>query len=489
MKFNLVINIKNKQSISKINTILKNNPINNIAIINSTAVNLDNLDSRFLLINNSSSNIQESINTAFNSLISVDNDFDSFLYMDDDFLPYYNWSYASTMAFNNYPRLGVITPVVYNHKTKSKTSVFNYSNNIENPFKIVGTSIENDVFTPIFSRNFFIITKDTFLKVGDFDTSFETSLWEMDYAIRCDLNNIRIVALAGLTVSTFAANSTKISFDLNDLKNLHDSYGSNLSTFNLIQPKSIVECQIYNQDHLLEAWLKNVSKYADEIVILFSKEPWLHNYSAKNRIKDDKSEEILDKYVKLMPKLKVVKGHWIYETDERNLGLSIAKSRGAKWLLISDCDEFYIESEVFAALDFMRRNPTDIYVMNTVQMVKNKNLAAMPENGHPLCNFCINTDTVKEFLATRVVSGRNILVPYDICKCWHISYLLPKEKLEQKLETSFHFIEFNKNWYSDIWPNININSTNVHPTHPEAWSYMREVNIPEEILNEIEYLK
>lgn len=400
--------------------------------------------------------------------------------------------------FEKYPRLGICYPQIYEEYEgfpREYYSAYELSYNCYIPPNTSTYETDYDIFSPLFRGLVFSISRNTFETVGLFNEKYLTEYCYIDYSIRCTKERIRIAcsskseALNSLNTTDNWTNSLDADTLEKDVILLEETHGNNISIFNKIQHKTIVECQIFNQDHLLEAWLKNVNEFVDEIIILYSKEPWGHNPSAIDMFKPDSSGEILEKYKKIYSKLTVIEGDWKDETYERNLGLYKAIEMGGKYLVIIDADEFYEKDEIFKAFDYMVDNPTEIYVMNTIQMVKKINWAAFPEEGYPLCNFAIDLTSPVRFLATRIVGGESILIPFEVCKCYHLSYLLPKEKLEQKLLTSYHYIEFLSGWYENVWPYINLNSKNFHPTHPNSWSYMMDIKLPYSIIKDIDYLK
>lgn len=462
----------------------------NVCFIDSNTLNIP-FNDRYVQISSTSKSFGESINNGFKKLIELNPNIELFTFIEDGYFPLLDFIAPQILCLRKYPRLGLISPSIIDLKDSAYYSTWELNKDLNKPVSILDNSISYDKFVSIFKISCFSITKETLNKVGFLNENLNSSFFDIDLAIRLTKNKIRMVCSCDfkLTNTIGNTNSWVINNNLNlDKEIISKLHGDDISLYNKIQPKTIIECQIYNQDHLLKPWLTNACQYADEIIILFSEKPWQHNPNAGNNIKLDNSKAILQEFMKDNPKVISIFHDWFYETDERNYGVTLAKERGAKWLLIVDCDEFYIKEEIFNAFDYMLTKDVDIFVMNSVQLVKEKTWAALPEEGHPLCNFCIDLDIVPGFIATRIVSGTNVLIPYEICKCWHLSYLLPKEKLEQKLETSFHYVEFDPYWYRDVWPTININSLNFHPTHPKAWSRMIEVKIPEEILSTIPYL-
>lgn len=462
-----------------------------ICFIDSNNINIP-FSNNYIQISSKSTSFGKSINNGIKKLIEVNPKIELFTFIEDGYFPLLDFIAPQLLCLNKYPRLGLISPSIIDLKDSSYYCTWKLNSNLNEAVTLIDQSINLDVFISVFKISCFSITKEALDRVGFLNEDLDSSFFDVDLSIRLTKNKIRMIFSNDFKVTNYIGHTNNwVNFTKSldtDKKIISTLHGNDISIYNKIQPKTIIECQIYNQDHLLKPWLDNACQYADEIIILFSEKPWQHNPNANNHIKLDNSKQILESFMKDNPKVIGVFQDWFYETDERNYGVNLAKERGAKWLLIVDCDEFYIKEEIFNAFDYMLTKDVDIFVMNSVQLVKEKTWAALPEEGHPLCNFCIDLDTVPGFIATRIVSGTNVLIPYEICKCWHLSYLLPKEKLEQKLETSFHYVEFTPNWYNDIWPTINLNSLDFHPTHPKAWSRMIQVEIPEEISSTIPYL-
>jgi len=219
-------------------------------------------------------------------------------------------------------------------------------------------------------------------------------------------------------------------------------------------------------------------------LVMYAKVPWTYNKEARRLMKPDRTKEILTRLQAEFRKLIVIEGDWDSDTLNRNDALKAAKKRGAGWLLIVDTDEFYYPDDVFRAYEWMMRNPSEVWQMHHIQLIKNIHWSILTPEGTPVFQFAIDLSKVRKFKRIRIPEAKtSINIPEDVCMCWHFSYLMPFEKLKQKLTTWAHAMEINQRWITDVWPNIKPGSRDFHPRDPEAWREIRVINPPETITN------
>lgn len=244
----------------------------------------------------------------------------------------------------------------------------------------------------------------------------------------------------------------------------------------------IVFAPVFNQEHFIRSWVANAVSYADQVLAMFSEVPWNYNPAARDSCKPDRTGEMLAKLEQEYPKLKVVRGIWESETDERNAAIKIARRLGARFLLIADCDEFYVPEEVAGAKRFIESHPADLWLTHHVQLVKQENWAIITPRGLPKVEFALDLSRVHKFQRLRRPEGKvEKLIPAEICKCYHYSYCMPYEKLVEKLSSFGHAQEVQRNWLKEVWPKIQPGIRSFHPVHPDEWAGIMEVKTPEAI--------
>ncbi|MCJ7813316.1 glycosyltransferase [bacterium] len=237
--------------------------------------------------------------------------------------------------------------------------------------------------------------------------------------------------------------------------------------YDLVRPKTITHCVAFNQEHFIEAWVRNAATYSDEMIVLFSKYPWNYNKNAKRMITADKTGEILTRLKEEFPQLTVIESKWANETDQRNDAIKIARKQGGELLLIVDTDEYFEVDEILAAYNWMQEHPAHVWYMHHVQLIKKINWSVVTPEGNPRFEFAIDLRQVKSFKDKRIPKAeKKMTIPENICKCWHFSYLMPEKKIQEKLLSFGHAQEIRSNWLTEVWPQIGLHTIDIHPVTP-----------------------
>lgn len=416
--------------------------------------------------------------------------------LNDDTIPYNGWLHSLLDGIEKYPRVGVSAPVMITQDfsgNQIECATWQY-NNISNPITVKEYQIRTDTFVPVIGGFCFLTKRKALEKVGFFDERYQNSCEDVDLSIKMITQKIRLVVCSKAKVFHYGGSSRWLLGTKTDtnksLSLLQEKWGYDLSVYNHIQPKTIIESIVFNQEHFIEAWVRNANKYVDEIIVLYSQKPWNYNKKARDTIKTDKTGEILENLKFEFPKLTVKEGIWDDETSERNEGINIAKALDGQWLLIVDTDEFYDEHQIFDAFDWMVHNPAKLWFMQHTQLIKDKRWAIITPNGNPIFEFAIDLNHINAFTCQRTInSDNNLVIPENFCKCWHFSYLMPQHKIEEKLASFGHSHQISKDWLHDVWPNIKPGIRNFHPVNPNGWSGIDIVDIPEKISTDIKFLK
>jgi len=74
---------------------------------------------------------------------------------------------------------------------------------------------------------------------------------------------------------------------------------------------------------------------------------------------------------------------------------------------------------------------------------------------------------VPEQMALRAVRAR--LVPASVAVCHHGSYVGPRSRIEQKLESSSHRSQMVDGWLERVWDTWTPETRDFHPTHPDRF--------------------
>lgn len=348
-------------------------------------------------------------------------------------------------------------------------------------------NIKQDTFVPVICGFCFLGRRDALEQVNYFDEEFENGCEDVDLCLKLTVAGWRLVVACKSFVFHYEAASRYLPGTRTNLKKNHGllakKWAGNLERFNVVQPMTIAYCTAYNQEHFMEAWVRNAAQYADRILVMYARVPWTYNKKAREILQPDRTGEILERLKKEFSKLSVVEGNWETDTGTRNEALRTAKDMGAGWLLIVDTDEFYDPEEVLNAYEWMLKNPTEFWWMRHIQFIKRIAWTIIADEWElPKFQFCLDLSKVKAFKRMRIPqSETSLVIPDDICKCYHFSYLMPEAKFKQKLTTWGHAMEVVPNWYDEVWPRIKPGIRNFHPVNPTAWKEIKEISLPENI--------
>jgi len=410
--------------------------------------------------------------------------------INDDTIPRAGWLDALAHALGKYPQTALAAPVLETNQgwfgTRRDYATWQLGD-ADTPLVCSSNRIKADTFVSAAGGFCFLARRDALEDVGYFDERYHNSCEDADLCIKLISKNWRIVVCKDSRVFHYGGASRYLEGTNTDLDKSHallaEKWGYDLARFNAVCPKTIAHCCAFNQEHFMEAWVRNAATYADELVVLYSKVPWEYSKRAKYLLKPDATGEILNRLKAEFPKLIVVEGRWANETKQRNEALKIAKKRGGGYLLIVDVDEFFETEEVLSALDWMVEHPSQVWFMPHIQLIKQIDWSVVTPEGNACFQFAIDLDGVKAFQNKRAPkAGIKETIPEEVCKCWHFSYLMPEEKLREKLASFGHTSQIRGNWLTEVWPNIKPGSQDFHPVWPPGWKGIRKVNVPESVV-------
>lgn len=417
--------------------------------------------------------------------------------INDDTVPHAGWLDALVDALEKYPQTALAAPSMETDQGWLGTRR-NYATwqlrNADIPVVCSCNQIKADTFVPVVSGFCFLARRDALEDVGYLDERYRNSCEDVDLCLKLISKNWRIVVCKDSRVFHYGGTSRYLKGANTDIGKSHallaEKWGYDLTRFNAVRAKTIAHCCAFNQEHFIEAWVRNAATYADELIVLYSKVPWEYNRRAKYIIKPDGTGEILNRLKVDFPKLIVVEGKWPDQTRQRNEALRIAKRRGGGYLLIVDVDEFFESEKALAALDWMVKRPSQVWFMHHIQLIKQIDWGVVTREGDPCFQFAIDLDAVRVFQNKRRPKAKTKeTIPEDVCKCFHFSYLMPKEKLREKLASFGATNEIRANWLTEVWPNIKPGIQNFHPVDPSGWKRIRKVSVPEKIINLIPWLR
>ena len=228
----------------------------------------------------------------------------------------------------------------------------------------------------------------------------------------------------------------------------------------------------YNVDKFILKNIDNSGPHVDRIYVTYSKKPWVYNKKARKNFSNTSNLDLLEQS-KFYNKITIIEGEWEYDEDQRNACLEKAKQDGIDYLINHDADEFYFHKDFKKMIAEVKSNPDyDYYITPMINFWKTLDYIVLTNNGEKIVGqpeLIVNLNKTQEFIRARRLSGKNI---YSLSVlCYHASFVLSNEECWNKINTWGHTHQFKlKRWYKQKWLKWNIDTINLHPVTPKAWS-------------------
>jgi len=246
---------------------------------------------------------------------------------------------------------------------------------------------------------------------------------------------------------------------------------------------------LYDDDEYVEVVLDPILTHLHKILFIISDIPWNGKPSDNSSVIDH-----IERICKIDPyKIKLIRGRWSNEWDQRNYGLGILESEGIDYCLVLDNDEVYHEEHFKNILHFVDNNrrfnafhiewntywKKDYYRIEPRENFKP--LIIVKTNGFHFTGIRMGTTEVMKHGSKKIISQsamttyNGIIIPPSIAICYHLSrqdepWPGTDDFMKRKLETNSHSPEFIKGWYENVWEKWSPSMRNLHPVSPEQYS-------------------
>gem|GEM_PF-2542398 len=223
---------------------------------------------------------------------------------------------------------------------------------------------------------------------------------------------------------------------------------------------------------LLES-INSVYEVCQAIYVLVSETPWFGEPGDYMSV-IHKLEAFPDE----SKKVRVIRGSWKCEADQRNAGLEILAKEGFAYCLVIDADEIYDPVDLVRMIRIAEKHPeVDCWHVEMDTYWKSWRFRIDPREQ-------LKPAVLLKVGGVRFTQNRNVseckhgLIGPDTVICHHLSYARSDEELLRKLATFSHAHELVDSWYENVWKAWDKNHSlcYLHPTHPSA--YLRAVLQP-----------
>ncbi len=252
-----------------------------------------------------------------------------------------------------------------------------------------------------------------------------------------------------------------------------------LSSFHFFfkRRKFVAQYKLFFGDEWLEASVDSIAKYMYKILFVISDVAWGDN--PKNpTIKGDNLEPIIAKLQTKYPeKIIVYNGSWNTQLGHVQAGLDYIKQNipEATHCLYIDGDEIYREDQLQKLLNLARKIKTYKSAIRINYNTYFKSIYYKIEpNKYPMHLVLFPLLGWVEYRNARNVNAK--LIEISNLYYEHPGYVrMDDEKMRLKIEAHRETEPIIGDWYNDVWLNWTPEMKNFHPTNPDFWKAVVEV--------------
>jgi hypothetical protein len=248
----------------------------------------------------------------------------------------------------------------------------------------------------------------------------------------------------------------------------------------------------FDQDKWIMRNLENAYPHVDKIYVMHSKLPWGYKPDAREKYVNTFDLNTIKKS-SYIDKITIIEGDWMDDTGQRNNCLQIAKKDGVDYLMIHDSDEFYFHKDFDKLVDFVKNDIThDVFSFNLYAFWKSFKYIIINHDQSKIAGnnqTIVNLHRVDHYDRIRDVFTDNMITIPDVI-CYHGSYVLTNEEVYRKINSTSHSNDYDgEKWYKEVWLPWTLESKNLHPIWPWAWSHCEIFNgLLPEVIEEFDFV-
>ena len=243
-----------------------------------------------------------------------------------------------------------------------------------------------------------------------------------------------------------------------------------------------------NDTDFLESVIMAFQPFVDKIVVSLNSKSWFGNIPNNGKV-----EKLTNKIVEKFDNVQLLKGDWNKEEEQRNETLKAMPE--CDYIFIVDADELWSSESIHNIQDYVLSPVGKSYtVFNAFWNTRFKDMNLRVEPREPfkptiLIKNKVGIEFHKNRLIKTSINSSTKLIPEKIAIIEHFSYLRINDlQIKEKLKTFSHANEILNGvdfYYENVYLQADMNSTNFHPTHPEAYASLIFDEVHPEIITSL----
>lgn len=223
-------------------------------------------------------------------------------------------------------------------------------------------------------------------------------------------------------------------------------------------------CCVYDDPTWIRVMVQSTAASVDQTFVLLNDRPW--NSSGGDNL--ETREQI---WLAGESTVEIVQGSWASETEQRNAGLEILRSRGYDYCMVVDADEIYDPAAIQRMKQAIIEHPqVDAWYVHMYTYWKSARFRIEPpEQFTPVVFLKVENGLFTENRHVRAEKAGRFQPALAVCH--HLSYARSDSEVQKKLARFSHSHEIRPGWYEEVWKGWDMNPSmeNLHPVWAEAY--------------------
>ena len=236
----------------------------------------------------------------------------------------------------------------------------------------------------------------------------------------------------------------------------------------------------YDDAEWLTPSLQSIYCAVDAIYVLVSSRPWNGPYFSP-----DETLNCIAAFSDPEKKIRLVRGEWASEVEQRNAGLEMLARGEFDYCFIIDSDEIY-DTDALGRMFQLAKSRPDVgcwHCWFIVYWKSSQYRIDPPELHHPPILLKIGAGAFAEY--RNCLANSHELIPPEIGYCHHMSYARTDEQIQKKIRSFSHSHQIDPQWFEKKWKGWDADKTvtDLCPYNPGV--FQRTAEVPAEALPKV----